>query len=394
MQPAQRLQKIPPYPFREIAELKAKARADGVDLIDFGIGDPDQPTPKHIIDAFAEEIYDPEWHRYDETGFGDTQFREVIAHYGKLRFGIEVDPAKEVQVATGTKDSLAKIIWAYVDPGDFVLVPDPAYPVYRINTTFCAGAPFPMPLKQENGFVPDLSAIPSVVARAAKLLWLCYPNNPTGAVAELEFFREAAEFAKQYDLLVCNDAAYIDVAYDGYRPRSFLEVEGGKDVCIEFHSFSKRYNMTGWRLGWSWGSADAIAALSQMKSNVDNGTFLALQKAGAAALSGPQKCVDDLCGTYKRRRDLLVGGLRSLGCPVEAPRATFYVWAPVPNDHTSATFAKALLVDCGVLVTPGSVYGEYGEGFIRFSLTLLADDPEARIREAIGRIQDNLDVEW
>ncbi|MFQ6096958.1 MAG: LL-diaminopimelate aminotransferase [Armatimonadota bacterium] len=394
MQTAQRLQKIPPYPFREIADLKVKARADGVDLIDFGIGDPDQPTPKHVIDAFAKEIYNPQWHRYDETGYGDERFREVIARYASLRFGIDVDPASEIQVATGSKDSLAKIIWAYVDPGDIVLVPDPAYPVYRVNTMFCAGAPYPMPLLPENGFLPDLSAIPTSVAKAAKMLWLCYPNNPTGAVAEVEYFREVAEFARRYDILVCNDAAYIDVAYDGYQPHSFLEADGGKDVCIEFHSLSKRYNMTGWRLGWSWGSAEAVAALSKMKSNVDNGTFLALQRAGAAALAGPQKCVDDLCETYRRRRDLLVGGLRSLGCDIEPPRAAFYVWAPVPRGYTSESFARALLTECAILVTPGSAYGEYGEGFVRFSLTILADDPEVRIREAIGRIEDNLQVEW
>jgi len=394
MDVAQRVARIPPYPFREIAALKAKARQEGQDLIDFGIGDPDQPTPAHIIDAFAEEIRNPEWHRYDETGYGDPQFREAISRFGKRHLGIEVNPEDEIQVATGSKDSLAKINWAFVDPGDVVLVPDPAYSVYRVNAIFCSGTPYPMPLLADNGFLPDLSAVPPTVAKAAKLMFLNYPNNPTGAVAEVEFFDEVVRFAREYDIVVAHDAAYAQVAYDGYTPASLLQIEGAKEVCIEFHSFSKTYNMTGWRLGWSWGGAEVVGALSRLKSNVDNGVFLALQRAGMAGLTESQKCVEQLCAMYQRRRDLLVAGLRSLGCDVPKPKAAFYVWAPVPKGYTSEEFGRALLVDCGVLVVPGAVYGDHGEGYVRFALTITGDDPEAAIAEAIRRMEDNLELEW
>jgi len=394
MDVAQRVTRIPPYPFREIAALKAKALQAGQDLIDFGIGDPDQPTPTHIIDAFAEEIRNPEWHRYDETGFGDRELRAAISRFAKRRFGIEVDPESEIQVATGSKDSLALINWAFVDPGDVVLVPDPAYSVYRVNAIFCAGTPFPMPLLADNGFLPDLSAIPPTVAKAAKVMFLNYPNNPTGAVAEVDFFQEVACFAREYGIVVAHDAAYAQVAYDGYEPPSLLQVEGAKELCIEFHSFSKTYNMTGWRLGWSWGGAEIVGALSRLKSNVDNGVFLALQRAGVAGLTESQKCVAELCAMYQRRRNLLVDGLHSLGCSVAKPKATFYVWAPIPKGYDSEGFARALLVECGVLVVPGAVYGDHGEGYVRFALTIVADDAEARIVEAIERMRDNLELEW
>lgn len=394
MQPAQRLLEIPPYPFREIAELKAKAIAEGRDLVDWGIGDPDQPTPDHIVEAYQKEIWNPEWHRYDETGYGDMELREAIAYHARQRFGIEVDPETEMHVASGTKDSLALINWAFVNPGDVVLVPDPGYAVYRANASFAGGTPYATPLLPANDYLPDLSAIPAEVADKTKLLFLNYPQNPTTGLATPEFFQEAVRWALEHDALICHDAAYAEVAFDGYRPPSILEVEDAKRCCIEFYSFSKTYNMTGWRLGWSWGNADVIAALSRMKANVDNGVFLALQRAGAATLRGSQKCVEEVCRVYQRRRDLLVDGLNSLGWSLEKPKATFYVWAPCPRGVPSAEFAKRLLVDCGILVIPGAAYGEHGEGYFRMSLTIKADNPEAKIQEGIQRMSDNLDLEF
>ena len=391
--PAQRLLRIPPYPFREIAQLKAKAIAEGQDLVDWGIGDPDRPTPRHIIDAFAQEIYNPEWHRYDETGFGDMQYRQAIVYHGKQRYGIEVDPEREIQAAAGTKDSLALINWAFVDPTDYVLVPDPGYAVFKANATFAAGAPYFMPHLPQNDYLPVLSDIPPAVANRAKLMFLNFPHNPTTGVATLEFFAEAVAFARRYGIIICHDAAYAQVSFDGYRCPSILQVDGAKECCIEFHSFSKTYNMTGWRLGWSWGCPEVIAALSKMKSNVDNGVFLALQRAGAAALRGPQKCVDDLCAMYQRRRDLLVDGLNSLGWSLSKPKASFYVWAPVPKGYTSEEFARTLLVDCGILVIPGAAYGDHGEGYFRMSLTIPHPDPEGRIHEGIQRMRENLRLE-
>lgn len=392
---AQRLQRIPPYPFREIAAIKAKMLAEGNEPIDFGIGDPDMPTPPYVIEALCEAAADPETHPYDESGFGIPEFKEAVATFMASRFGVDVSPDGEVQGTIGCKESLAHIIWAYVDPSDIVLVPDPAYSVYRVQTTWCGGAPFPMPLLPENGFLPDLEAIPIPVREAAKLMFLNYPNNPTGAVAETDFFAEAVEFARYNEIIIVHDCAYSEVTYDGYETHSMLEVEGAKDVAIEMHSFSKTFNMTGWRVAWACGGGPFVEALSKAKSNVDSGTFMAIQRAGIAALEGYDEFIVSLRAEYQSRRDALVTGLNSLGFDIEAPKAAFYVWAPMPKNYaTAADFAKDLLAECGVLVIPGAVYGSYGEGFVRLSLTIKGEDKIAQIDEAIGRIRDNLGLEW
>jgi LL-diaminopimelate aminotransferase len=391
---AQRLQRIPPYPFRAIAELKSRMISEGKEPIDFGIGDPDLPTPQFVVDALYEAAKDPSTHPYDETGYGTPEYKDAIARFAKRRFGIDVSPDGEIQSCIGSKEALVHIIWAYIDPSDVVLVPDPAYSVYKVQTTWCGGAPFPMPLRAENGFLPDLDAIPRSVAKAAKLLFLNYPNNPTGAVAPLEFYEQAVAFAQEFGLLIVNDCAYSEVAYDGYKPHSILEVDGAKDVAIEMHSLSKTFNMTGWRVGWAMGGRPYVEALSKCKSNVDSGTFMAIQRAGIAALDRFEEWVPNMQGEYQARRDALIDGLNSLGWNLEKPRAAFYVWVPVPPGYTSETFATALLRDCRVLAIPGSVYGEFGEGFVRMSLTLKAQDKLGQINTAIENMRANLSLNW
>lgn len=395
MEIAQRLQRIPPYPFREIAALKREMQAQGIEPIDFGIGDPDLPTPDFIIEALYEAAQDPATHPYDESGFGLPEYREAIADFAKRRFHLEINPEDEIQSCIGCKEALTHIIWAYVDPSDIVLVPEPAYSVYKVQTTWCGGTPFSMPLDPENGLLPDLSAIPASVAKSAKLLFLNYPNNPTGAVAPLEYYQEAVEFADRWDLVIVQDAAYAEVAFDGYEPVSILQVEGAKEVAIEMHSFSKTFNMTGWRVAWAMGGAQHVNALSQVKSNVDSGTFMALQRAGIVGLQHYESWIPGLQAEYQTRRDALVEGLNFLGWNLEKPRATFYVWAPVPPGYeTSADFAATLLRDCQVLVIPGTAYGEAGEGFFRMSLTLKGEDKLGQIAKAISRIGEKLPGLW
>jgi len=392
---AQRLQRIPPYPFREIATLKREMQARGVEPIDFGIGDPDMPTPGFVIEALYQAAQDPATHPYDESGFGIPEYREAVADFGRRRYGLHLHPESEIQSCLGSKEALAHILWAYIDPSDVVLVPDPAYSVYKVQTTWCGGAAFPMPLDPAAGFLPDLGAIPTSVAKAAKLMFLNYPNNPTGGVASLEFFQEAVEFARRWDLLIVQDAAYAEVAFDGLEPPSVLQVEGAKDVCIEMHSFSKTFNMTGWRVAWAWGGAAPVAALSKVKSNVDSGTFMALQRAGIAALARYEEWVPQMRVEYQGRRDALVSGLQSLGWQLEAPRATFYVWIPVPPGYaTAADFAAALLRECEVLAIPGTAYGDAGEGWLRMSLTLKGADKLGQIHEAIERMRVRLPGLW
>ena len=391
---AQRLQRIPPYPFRAIAALKKQMMDEGKEPVDFGIGDPDMPTPDFVIEALHEAAKDPETHPYDETGFGTPEYKQAIADFAQRRFGVAVDPAKEIQSCIGSKEALVHIIWAYIDPSDVVLVPDPAYSVYKVQTTWCGGAPFPMPLRADNGFLPDLDAIPRSVAKAAKLLFLNYPNNPTGAVAPLEFYEEAVAFAQQYGLLIVNDCAYSEVAYEGYRPHSILEVPGAKEVAIEMHSLSKTFNMTGWRVGWAMGGAPFVEALSKCKSNVDSGTFMAIQRAGIAALARFEEWVPQMTAEYQRRRDALIDGLNSLGWQLEKPKAAFYCWVPVPPGYDSASFATALLRDCQVLAIPGAVYGEFGEGFVRMSLTIKGEDKLGQISRAIAAMGEKLELKW
>lgn len=394
MEQAQRLQRIPPYPFREIAMLKAKMIEEGNEPIDFGIGDPDMPTPQFVIDALCEAANDPETHPYDESGFGTEEFKSSIADFAKRRYGIEVDTAGEIQSCIGAKEALAHIIWAYIDPSDVVLVPDPAYAVYKVQTAWCGGAAFPMALETENGFLPDLDAIPEAVREQAKLLFLNYPNNPTGAIAPLEYFERVVDFAREYEMLIVQDAAYAEVYFDAQdRPHSILEIDGAKEVAIEMHSLSKTFNMTGWRVGWSMGGAEHVEALSRAKSNVDSGTFMAVQRAAAAGLDNYEQFAPEMQEEYRRRRDALIEGLQSLGCPIEAPRATFYVWVPVPDGHTSEDFAKKLLADCQVLAIPGAVYGAVGEGFVRMSLTIKGDDRLGLIEQAIDNMREG-GVAW
>jgi LL-diaminopimelate aminotransferase len=392
MQIADRLLRTPPYPFAELARLKAKARGEGVDIIDFGIGDPDRPTPDHIVSALCEAAHDPVTHQYDETGKGLPAFRQAVASWYAQRFGPSLDPDREVLRLIGAKEGLAHLAWAVLNPGDIALVPDPAYPVYRVASMFTGAEVHLMPLSQDRGYLPDLEAIPADLLSRARLMYLCYPNMPTGAVAEADFYRRLVGFARDKDLLVCLDMAYSELYYDGRRPQSLLQIEGAKDVAIEIHSLSKTYNMTGWRLGFAVGNAQALDALEKMKSNVDSGVFLAIQRAAVAALSGPQDCTDAMRAVYQQRRDLLVDGLASIGWEVPRPRATCYVWAPVPNGYTAAGLAEALLRDAGVLVTPGSAYGSYGEGYVRFSLTVQGGNPEERIREAVARIKEKVRV--
>lgn len=391
MQRAKRLDNIPPYLFGEIARLKAQVIADGVDIIDFGIGDPDQPTPQPIIDKLCECANDPTTHRYDESKAGVPEFLAAVSRWYKRRFGVDVDADTEAVLLIGSKEGLAHLAWAMIDPGDVSLVPDPGYTVYKVNTLMAGGSVEIMPLLVENDFLPDLSAIPTEAASKAKLMFLCYPNNPTGAVATPEFFADVVAFAKQYDIAVCHDCAYSEVAFDGYKPLSFLQTPGAKDVGIETHSLSKTFNMTGWRLGFAVGNPDIIKALNSLKENVDSRQFPAIALAGAYALDNISN--EPTVKLIRRRRDILVDGLQSLGCDVRKPRASFYVWAPVPKGMTSADFRKKLLMEAGVFVIPGSGYGQYGEGYIRMSLTVSGDVNGERVAEAIRRITD-MGINW
>jgi len=383
--PASRLGKIPPYLFGEIARAKAKAKAEGRDLIDFGIGDPDQPTPAPIIDALTRAAHDPETHRYDESDAGWPPFLASAARWYGRRFGVELDPASEVLLLIGSKEGLAHLAWAYIDPGDLSLVPDPAYTVYKMNTLLAGGDVHVMPLRAENGFLPRLEEIPAAVADRAKLLYLNYPNNPTGATASLEFFSQVVEFARRHDLIVCHDCAYSEVYFDGYRPPSFLQVPGAKEVGIEIHSVSKTFNMTGWRVGFAVGNPEVLRALNRLKSNIDSKQFPAVDMAAAYALDTWTEDRETL-RLYQRRRDILVNGLNRLGWNVPPPQATFYVWVPVRSGYTSAEFAKLLLEQAGILVAPGNGYGEYGEGYVRMALTVSGDKNGERIEEAVDRL--------
>lgn len=382
MRIARRIEKVPPYLFAEIDKKKEAAIKRGVDIINLGIGDPDQPTPEHIIDQLVESVHDPKTHNYPPYE-GTGEFRTAVAGWYKRRFGVELDPQREVISLIGSKEGIAHIFLAFIDPGDVSLIPDPAYPVYNVGTLFANGEPYIMPLLKENNYLPDLSKIDENVAKKAKLIFLNYPNNPTGAVATREFFEEVVEFAHKYDLLVCHDFAYSELAYDGYRAPSILEIDGAKDVCLEFHSLSKTYNMTGWRIGFAVGSEKAVYALSIIKTNVDSGIFKAIQEAGITALTGPQEHIPVLIDMYTRRRNAVVNGLNNLGWNIEPPKATFYVWVPTPQDLKSIDFANLILDKTGIIVTPGVGYGEYGEQYIRIALTV--DVP--RIEEAMERLK-------
>ena len=379
---AERLKRLPPYLFKEIDRQKEEVRAKGVDIIDLGVGDPDLPTPPHIIEALQGAAADPANHRYPSYS-GMAEFNAATARWYTQRFNVDLDPGQEVVTLIGSKEGIAHVPLAFIDPGDIALVASPGYPVYHIGTQFAGGEPYFMDLLKENEFLPDLEAISPEIAQKAKMMFINYPNNPTAAVATKDFFESVVSFANEYNVIVCHDAAYSEMAFDGYRPMSFLEIEGAKSVGIEFHSLSKTYNMTGWRIGFAVGRADLISALGQVKSNIDSGAFQAVQIAGIAALEGDQACVEEMRQTYAERRDILLAGLLSMGLSVEEPRATFYLWVEVPHGYTSAGFASLLLTEAGIVTTPGNGFGTAGEGYVRLALTV---DRE-RIREAVERIK-------
>ena len=378
---AERLGQLPPYLFVEIDRKKREAKQAGRDVIDFGVGDPDHPTPKFIVDAMAEAIRDPANHPY-ALGTGMPEFRNAVAAFLARRFGVTVDPATEIVAALGSKEGIGHLPIAVVNPGETVLVPEPGYPVYVGGTVFAGGTCHTMPLKERNGWLPVLDDIPKEVRQQARLMWLNYPNNPTGAVASLSFFEEVVAFAREYDILIAQDAPYCEL-YFGDPPPSILQVDGAKDVAIEFHSFSKTFNMTGWRLAFAVGNKEVLAALAKVKSNLDSGVFQAIQCAGIAALSGMERPeIEEQMAMYKRRRDVLVSGLKAAGWPITPPEATFYVWAKCPAGVDSMTVATRVLDEADSVVIPGAGFGLCGEGFVRFSLTV----SEERTQEAVDRI--------
>ncbi len=382
---ARRLSELPPYLFVEIDRKRREAVARGVDVISLSIGDPDIPTPAPIIRALARAAREPANHRYPESE-GLDRFREAVADWYRRRFGVELSPRSEVLTLIGAKEGIGHLPLALVDPGDVVLIPDPAYPVYRAGTIFAGGEPYEMPLRRENKFLPDLNAIPNAIRERARLMFINYPNNPTGAVAPLEFYREVVDFATRYNIVVAQDNTYSEISFDGYRPPSFLEAPGAKDVGIEFHSLSKTFNMTGWRIAFAVGRADVVEALRKIKSNLDSGAFQAVQDAGITALSMAEEISARNSKIYQRRRDVLIGGLRKVGLSVEAPRATFYVWPRVPAGFDSASFVSTLIERAGIVCTPGNGFGKEGEGYVRFALT--AD--VSRLREALARLASAL----
>ena len=379
---AKRIEQIPPYLFAEIDKKKEELRQKGIDLIDLGIGDPDLPTPKPIIERLKMAAENPQNHRYPSYE-GMIEFRSAVAQWYARRFNVTLDPRTEVLSLIGSKEGIAHIPLAFVNPGDYVLVPTPGYPVYRVSTIFAGGTPYFLPLRKENGFLPKLSEIPKKVAERARILFINYPNNPTSAIAEGPFFEEVVAFARRYQVIVCHDAAYSEIAFDGYQPLSFLVIKGGKEVGIEFHSLSKTFNMTGWRIGFAVGNVEILAGLGRVKTNIDSGLFQAIQEAGVEALNHFDTPLPEIINTYERRRDVLVKGLREIGLEVDKPKATFYLWIQVPKGYTSTQFAAILLEKGGIVATPGNGFGEAGEGYIRMALTI----DETRLREAIERLK-------
>jgi LL-diaminopimelate aminotransferase len=383
VQTAKRLTRIPPYLFAELDRARARLEAQGVQVISLGVGDPDLPTPDYVVDRVRQAAGDPATHRYPDYQ-GLLAFREAVAAYYRRRFGVELDPRREVITCIGSKEGLAHLVWATTDPGDVNLVPDPAYPVYAMQTLLAGGEVHPLPLTRANGFRPRLEDVPSDVARRAKLLFLNYPNNPTGAVADLDFYRSCLEFCRDYDLWLVSDAAYVEMTYDGRHP-SVLEVPGAKERAVEFYSLSKPFNMTGWRIAAMVGAADAVAALGKVKNHTDSGQWNAVQEAAVVALErAPESFIADMNTVYRRRRDLLVQGLADLGWRVDPPPATFYVWAPVPGRRSAGEFARLLLEEAHVVVVPGSGYGPAGEGYVRLCLTVSEADIEEALRRLAG----------
>jgi LL-diaminopimelate aminotransferase len=379
---AARLRALPPYLFARIDELKQEQLARGVDVIDLGIGDPDLPTPPHVVAALQQAAPRPEHHRYPSYA-GMLELRRAAARFCQRRFGVELDPATEVLALIGSKEGIAHLPVALVDPGDVVLCPDPGYPVYATGTRFVGGEPYLLPLRRERGFLPDLGAIPPDVAARAKVLWVNYPNNPTAALAPRSFYQELVAFARRHDIVIASDLAYSEMYFEGEPPASILEIPGAREVAIEFHSLSKTYNMTGWRVGFAAGNKELVGALGKVKTNVDSGVFEAVQQAAIAALSGDQACVEEMRRVYLERREVLCGGLAAAGFDVLTPKASFYCLIAVPSGFTSLEYAGKLLEEAGVVATPATGFGAHGEGFVR--LTLCAE--KARLEEAVRRLK-------
>jgi LL-diaminopimelate aminotransferase len=379
---AKRLGQLPPYLFAELDRLKKELQRRGVDVISLGIGDPDLPTPPHIVESLKRAAEQPNNHRYPDYQ-GLDRYRDAWTRWYRRRFGVTLDPAREACALIGSKEGIANFSTAVLDPGDIVLIPDPGYPVYFSGCIFNGGEPYAVALNKASGFIPDLDAIPAEVARRAKLLWLNYPNNPTSATAELSFLREAVRFCLKHDVILAHDFAYSEIAYDGYRAPSVLEIPEARECAIEFHSLSKTYSMTGWRIGVAVGNERLVGALGRVKTNMDSGPFQAIQEAAITALDGPEDTLREYCAIYKERRDTLAGALAGLGLSCAAPRATFYVWAEVPKGYSSVAFTEHVLREAGVVITPGSGFGRGGEGFVRFSLTVASE----RLREAVERIK-------
>ena len=379
---AERIRTLPPYLFAAIDEMKQQAVARGVDIINLGIGDPDLPTPDPILERMQQAVTDPQHHQYPSSS-GMLSFRTAVAGWYQRRFNVTVDPKSEVVTLIGSKEGIGHVPMAFIDPGDVVLVPSPGYPVYPVSASFAGGIAHEMPLLKQNGFLPDLDAIPADMARKAKLMFLNSPNNPTSVIADAAFFSRVIAFAKEHHVIVCHDAAYSEIFYDGKRPSSFLEAEGAMDVGIEFHSLSKTFNMTGWRIGFAVGRAEVIAGLSQIKSNMDSGQFQAVQEAGITALESDDRLTAGLRAIYQERRDVLVAGLKNLGLEFDVPSATFYVWIEVPKGYTSASFTAHLLEKAGIVTTPGNGFGAPGEGYIRMALTTTKE----RLAEAVDRLK-------
>jgi LL-diaminopimelate aminotransferase len=379
---SKKLESLPPYLFLEIDKAKRLARSEGRDIIDLGIGDPDQPTPKHIIETLYKAALEPANHRY-ALDQGMPVLRQAIADWYKKRFAVGLDTTSEILPLIGSKEGIAHFPLAFLNPGDISLIPDPCYPPYKGGTILAGGKPYLMPLLESNNFLPDLSAIPFLARRKAKIIFVNYPNNPTSACADDDFYRRLIAFALKNKIIIISDLAYSEMTFDGFRPRSLLEFEGAKDVVIEFHSLSKTFNMTGWRVGWACGNSQLIGALAKVKSNVDSGIFSALQLAGVSALEGDEDYLCKMRSLYQKRRDCLISGLNSLGWKVFTPKATFYTWIKTPGRADSISFAARLLKQADIVATPGVGFGKYGEGYIRMALTV----PEERIREALGRLK-------
>jgi len=384
MEVAQRLKSIPPYVFMELDQKVQAVAARGIDVINLGRGDPDQPTPAHVVEAMRQAVLDPVNHHYPPSG-GLKEFKEAAAQWCEKRYRVKLDPVNEVTSLIGGKEGLHHTIMAFVDQGNYNLIPDPAYPVYQTSTILAGGIPHYLPLTPENNFLPDLESIPAAVLNKATLLMLNYPNNPTAAVADLGFFEKVIHFAKKNNLLFCHDLSYPDMTFDGYKAPSVLEIPSAKEVTIELHTLSKSFNMTGWRIGFATGNTQAVKALAKLKSNVDTDVFRAIQKAAIAALNGPLDHIDHCNKLYIERRDLAMQALGELGWHIKPSKATFYLWLRVPPGFTSWDFSFAVLEKTGVLVTPGPAYGPGGEGFFRIALCL----PKERLQEAFERLKQH-----